>query len=77
MILSAEVGAKEWFLDESKNGLIADSGNRDSWIDAMTAIGNWSDNQLMIASEHSVRLAQNYTPSDWSNKLLSLLPCVE
>ncbi len=69
LLLSNSVGAKEVFLEESKNGYSFLSGNVSNIKQHLKKITELSDKELLLMSEKSNALAQQINLKDWANTL--------
>lgn len=65
MILSEAVGAKEIFLEESKNGYLFNHNITANLLDALKRIINLDAQQLNDMASHSHHLAQKITVDQW------------
>jgi len=73
MLLSDEVGAKEAFMTEGKNGKTFKSGNAQQLFDAMCWISEQTDEKLLEMGRLSHELGMKNTPEIWASTLLSIL----
>ena len=56
-----------------KNGFVFDSFDTDSIKNCFDKISKLSDEQLVMMSDESKKIIENFTPEVWANKLLELL----
>lgn len=66
LLLSNEVGARESFLEEGKNGYCFDKENTAEIKKSLKKIISLKVTDLVSMSEHSHRLAQKINPEQWS-----------
>ena len=67
LLLSDEVGAKEAFLEEGKNGFVFNSSNPKELKNVLKKVINLSSKELILMSEKSHHLAQYNSPEIWTN----------
>ena len=72
MIISDKVGAATEFTN-SKNGIIFESNNVTSLINAMKTMINYSDEKLMNLSKNSVDLSDRITNEKWADQLYTTI----
>ena len=73
LLLSNEVGAKEQFLQEGKNGFEFEAKNIQSIKLALQKIIHTSDADLLNMGEKSNTLAQTISPKTWTDSLLKII----
>lgn len=73
LLLSNEIGAKESFLENNKNGFEFEANNFNSIKQTLKNIINKSDDELVAMGQHSHNLAQCITPQIWAERLLILI----
>ena len=72
LLLSNQVGAKEQFLQETKNGFEFKSKSVSDLKAALKKIISLSDHQLLDMSSHSTVLAKTISQTSWVNSLLAM-----
>lgn len=72
LLLSDAVGAKEQFLEESKNGYTFKSQEVSDLKKALKKIISSSEKDLQVMSVHSNQLAQLISPKKWTDNLLKM-----
>jgi glycosyltransferase involved in cell wall biosynthesis len=72
LLLSNQVGAKEQFLQEGKNGFEFKSESVSDIKNALKNMINSSETELIKMSEHSNKLAKSISPTIWVNSLLKM-----
>jgi glycosyltransferase involved in cell wall biosynthesis len=72
LLLSKEVGAREAFLEEGKNGFVFDAANPRELKNVLKKVINLSSKELILMSEHSHQLAQSNSPEIWANTLVKI-----
>ncbi len=73
LLLSQQVGAKEQFLQEGKNGFEFIAQDVSSIKQALKHIIHTSAADLLSMSQHSHTLAQSHSPKKWVECLLSMI----
>jgi glycosyltransferase involved in cell wall biosynthesis len=73
MILSAEVGAADAFLEEGKNGYLFESGNIADLKEKLKSMAGLSDETLHLMSQKSVALAGTLTTQNWAQTALTII----
>jgi len=71
MLLSSEVGAREVFLEEGKNGYVFSPQDVVGLKKELKKIMNLNHKELILMSEHSHLLAQKLNPAKWANTVLT------
>lgn len=72
MLLSKEVGAKEAFLEEGKNGFSFNKENISEIKDSLKKIISLHDKELVKMSEYSHELAQKINPDNWVKTIIEI-----
>lgn len=72
LLLSDEVGAKEVFLEEGKNGFSFNKENVNQIKNALKKIISLDDRSLLQMCEHSHITAQKITPVKWSETVIEI-----
>ncbi|MEQ9188109.1 MAG: glycosyltransferase [Cryomorphaceae bacterium] len=73
MLLSNEIGAKEFFLEEGKNGWTFDPHDPKTLTQRMLQISKLSVDQLSILGVHSHELGLQHNHETWYNSFLHLV----
>lgn len=71
-LLSNQVGAKEQFLQEGKNGFEFKSESVTDIKNALKNIINSSETELLEMSAYSNKLSKSISPTTWANSLLKM-----
>jgi len=69
LILSEAVGAKEIFLEENKNGYLFNHSIENDLKNSLIKIINLNVQQLISMSNHSNKVAQKITVTEWCNTI--------
>jgi glycosyltransferase involved in cell wall biosynthesis len=69
LMLSREVGAREAFLEENKNGLSFEKENITEIKNSLKKMISLDGGQLISMCEHSHQLAQKINPDNWSKTI--------
>lgn len=72
LLLSTQVGAKEQFLTEEKNGFQFEAQNATSLKNALKKIISCSDEKLIEMGKYSFELSKSISPTIWSNSILKM-----
>ncbi len=72
LLLSNQVGAKEQFLQEGKNGFEFKAQDITDIKSSLKKIVNATESELQAMSVHSNNLSKNISPSKWVTNLLSM-----
>ncbi len=72
LLVSNQVGAKEQFLQEGKNGFEFKSESISDLKQALKKIINCSETELMDMSAYSNKLSKSISPTTWVNSLLKM-----
>ena len=72
MILSDEVGAKEEFLEEGRNGYVFRAGNKQELKKSLQSIMTHTDKELISMSEVSHQLSKKNSPEIWATRLMKI-----
>lgn len=72
LILSTQVGAKEQFLTEGKNGFLFEANNVSSLKSALKKIISCSDERLIEMGKYSFELSKSISPTIWTNSILKM-----
>jgi glycosyltransferase involved in cell wall biosynthesis len=72
LLLSDQVGAAEFFLNET-NGFKIEHGNSNNLKSVLKSVIKMSDNELYAMGENSNRIASLHTPKIWAEKLYHLI----
>jgi glycosyltransferase involved in cell wall biosynthesis len=73
IISTPNVGATEVFVNEGKNGFLAEPENKTSLKNALKKILSLADKDLLKMGEESVSLGKKITPEIWKQSLLKLV----
>lgn len=73
LICSDKVGAIDRFVEEGQNGYVFPSGDETALLKTMKSIVAKSDDELLKMGEKSIELADQITPSRWSQTLINMM----
>ena len=73
MLLSEEVGSKEAFLEERKNGFSFPAKNKQALKACLLKMMQLPESELQEMGKHSNKLAQKITPKKWVETIQSIL----
>lgn len=73
LLLSTQVGAKEQFLHEGKNGYEFEAGNIQAIKHTLKKIINAKESDLMVMSDYSNNLSKTISPKLWVESLLKIV----
>ncbi len=73
LLLSNQVGAKEQFLQEGKNGFTFESGNVNDIKQALKNIMSTEESDLIAMSDYSNTLSKTISPKSWVESLLRMV----
>jgi len=73
LLLSEEVGSKEAFLEEGKNGFSFPAKNNQALKASLLKMMQLPESELQEMGKHSNKLAQKITPQNWVETIQSIL----
>jgi len=73
LLLSEEVGSKEAFLEEGKNGFSFPAKNKQALKACLLKMMQLPESELQQMGKHSNKLAQKITPQNWVETIQSIL----
>lgn len=73
MILSNQIGSKEAFLDEGKNGFSFAAGDSGEILKVMRSMAEMDESEFVKMGERSRELGRLNSPKMWSEKLLEII----